>query len=140
MKNPDNGLAPHLLLGSKGEEAAAAYLQANNFQILERNWRHGKLELDLICMENGTLVFVEVKTRKSASFGGPEGAITSAKRTRLIKCAMHWIHAKKLWNYPARFDVLCLTGNGKNLSMEHYRNAFDFSQALDYRNPAWQPW
>lgn len=140
MKNPDGVRAKHLELGKEGEEAAAAYLLANNFQILDRNWRHGKLELDLVCMENGAIVFVEVKTRAAASFGGPEGAITRAKKTRLLKCAMHWLSAKKAWNYPARFDVLCLVGSGKNLSMEHYRNAFDFSQALDNRNPTWQSW
>lgn len=140
MRNPDGAPARHLELGKRGEDAAAAYLLINNYQILDRNWRHGKLELDLVCMENGVLVFVEVKTRTIASFGGPEGAITRAKKTRLLKCAMHWICAKKMWNYPARFDVLCLVGSGKNLSMEHYRNAFDLSEALDHRNSAWQSW
>ncbi len=125
--------ALHLELGRKGENAAENYLVACGYKILARNWRHSHLELDLVCRDKEYLVFVEVKTRQNADFGGPEGAITAAKKRRLAKCALFWLKEHDAWNIPARFDVVCLTACGKTYHLEHYRNAFDFSPSLGNR-------
>lgn len=140
MKSQVNQLPPHIRLGKAGEDAASSYLETNNYTILERNWRYGKLELDIICLKNGSLVFVEVKTRQNNSYGGPEGAITYKKKQRLLKCAMRWINLNSAWQYPARFDVICFTFCGNKTHLEHYRNAFDLSTSLDHSNSPWQPW
>lgn len=134
------GSAPHLVLGRQGEEAAAGVLRRAGLRILDRNWRQGRLELDLVCRDGGTVVFVEVKTRTSRERGGPEGAITPAKQRSLCRAAQAWLAAHDAWDAPCRFDVVCLIACDGTFSAEHYRHAFDFTPSLDRRHAAWQPW
>lgn len=128
-------LPPHLRLGIVGEDAAAAILSAAGYMVLARNWRCGRLELDLVCEQNGTIVFVEVKTRSKNSHGGGYGAIDARKRRNLLAAAQVWLNRNGLWQSPCRFDILCLYGSGEYFRMEHYPNAF--SQALDSCHSYW---
>lgn len=137
---PVDGLTPHLRLGRNGEDLAAAILQKEGCRILARNWRFGKLELDIICERAGRIVFVEVKTRKSDVCGGAAGAITRAKQRKVALAAEAWLTRNNRWGQPCQFDVICLTEADGNFRMEHYRNAFDFTEALDSGYANWQPW
>lgn len=132
--------APHLALGRQGEEAAAGILRRAGMRILDRNWRQGRLELDLVCQDGATVVFVEVKTRTTAEHGGPEGALTGAKRRSLSRAAQAWLAAHDAWEAPCRFDVVCLVAHEGTFSAEHYRHAFDFAPSLDRGHAPWQPW
>lgn len=132
--------ARHLALGRKGEEVACALLRRAGLRILDRNWRAGRLELDMVCQDGGTVVFVEVKTRSSDERGGPAGALTHAKQRSLCRAAQAWLGAHDAWGAPCRFDVVCLVAGGGTFSAEHYRHAFDFAPSLDRSHAAWQPW
>lgn len=132
--------APHLLVGRAGEDAAAELLRKKGLKILERNWRKGRLELDIVCADGTTLVFVEVKTRQAEGMSDPADALTPAKRRVLTRAAQAWLAAHNAWRRPCRFDVVCVRKRGLALSAEHYRHAFDFSPTLGGGHTAWQPW
>lgn len=132
--------AAHIRLGQAGEEAAAMLLTRAGFTLLDRNWRQGRLELDMVCRDGRELVFVEVKTRRSGAYGGPAAAVTPAKRRLLARAAQAWLTAHNAWQNPCRFDVVCLLRHGDTFSAEHYPHAFDFSPTLDSGHAPWQPW
>ena len=94
------------------------------YRILERNFRTGGGEIDLIALHNDVIVFVEVKTRSSDAFGAPELAVTPRKQQRMVKAALVYIKKKKLHQVPCRFDVVAI-----NTAMEHaievIQNAFE---------------
>lgn len=131
-------MAEHLRLGQTGENVAACFLERSGISIIERNWRYGHLELDLIGEQNGQIIFVEVKTRGARGFGGPEGAITPQKKQKLIKAARAWLTARQKWHRPCRFDVLCLIKCRDNFTLEHYPNAFDLSTPVGCGHSSWQ--
>jgi putative endonuclease len=108
--------------GDRFEGAALSYLQQAGLRLVRANFlcRHG--EIDLVMRDGETLVFVEVRYRKSGAFGGAVGSITQAKRRRLISAAHIWL----AWHpydarRPCRFDVLAFEGN----SVEWIPNAFE---------------
>lgn len=122
------------ILGNLGEEKAASYLADKGFNILCRNWRFGHLEIDIICLHEDTLVFVEVKTRRTESHGGAPFAITPRKMRNLSKAAEAWLSQKGDWFRPCRFDVVCLSGYPGSFSLQHYPNAFPYVSSLDSFN------
>ena len=99
---------PHIRTGEKGEELAAEWLIANGFQILHRNWRHGRYEVDLIAGKEDTIHIVEVKCRRSNTYGSPELSVSRKKIERIIGGAQGW-----LFNHPGhnrvQYDVLAIT-------------------------------
>lgn len=125
-------------LGQAGEDLSANFLAGKGFAILARNWRFGHLELDLVCEKDGCIIFVEVKTRCGQSHGGPQGAINSRKMRNLGIAAQAWLKENDKWDWPCRFDVICLVGNGEDFSLEHYADAFNPCQTLDYCDSSWQ--
>ncbi|NDV19702.1 YraN family protein [Pseudodesulfovibrio sp. JC047] len=114
-------------IGSLGERAAARYLETKGYRVLERNWRYRQWELDLICRDRETVVFVEVKTRKAHSMSSPADGLTPAKQRRLVKAASHYLTQKDLWDAPCRFDLAAVTENGTSMDVDHCENAFDLS-------------
>ncbi len=80
-------------LGRAGEARAAAHLERLGWQVLDRNWRCRDGELDIVALDAGELVIVEVKTRSGLGFGHPLEAIDRHKRNRLWYLAMAWAHA-----------------------------------------------
>lgn len=132
--------APHLLFGETGEQLAGRILQNNGYEILARNWRYGRLEIDLICKKDDLIVFVEVKTRRTTAYGGGVAAINKGKKRRLIQGAQIWLQRNNACCCPCRFDILCLTGQGESFQMEHYQNAIEISASMDCGNFAWQSW
>ncbi len=105
----ENGLAPHLYTGRKGEDAAAGEAKARGWKILDRNWRAGRLELDIVCEDGEEIVFLEVKTRAEQGLLSPAEALSPEKCRRLTRAAQAWLDAHDAWERPCRFDLACVT-------------------------------
>ncbi len=107
--------------GAAAEALAARFLAAQGLRILERNYRCRGGEIDLVCHDGATLVFVEVRLRTNRSFGGAAASITPAKQRRIALAANHYLAGKPI---PAcRFDAVLLDGE----SIDWIRNAFEAS-------------
>ena len=113
--------------GDLGEDAAARYLESRGFKVLERNWRFRQWELDLVCRDGDTVVFVEVKTRRAGSMATPADALNRKKRERLVKAASQYLTRHDLWDAPCRFDLAGVVDTGISMDVEHFENAFDLS-------------
>jgi putative endonuclease len=114
-----------LSLGKKGEDLAIGQLKALGYKILERNFKCSLGEIDVIARDRNTLVFVEVKTRASRDFGGPAAAVHARKQRQLSKVALVYLNQKKLFNIPARFDVVAVELLPPSPRMEVIQNAFE---------------
>ena len=112
-------------LGKKGEEEAALFLEKKGYKIMEKNWRSGRLELDLIAKKDQTLVFVEVKSRSTHFFGFPENAVNKIKQKSMARAAEVYLRKAK-HNGQGRFDIISLLfGNDMQLlEIEHIPDAF----------------
>ncbi len=112
-------------LGRSGEEAAVCYLKKKKYQILERGFRFHRGEIDIIALDRGTLVFVEVKTRASDEFGQPEEAVTPAKQAQLRRLAEAYLAIKNLSGMACRFDILSLVAESDtSYRVQHFQDAF----------------
>lgn len=114
-------------IGNKGEELAADLLTKKNYNIIDKNYRFGKGEIDIICEdpENKNLVFVEVKSRTNLNFGDPIYALTKRKMAQLRKIADAYLYEKKIDNIDCRFDVVTILYKLKEKpEIKHYINAF----------------
>jgi putative endonuclease len=114
-------------LAKKGEQIAADFLEEKGFEIIERNYRYGHGELDIIAVDpsDGFMVFVEVKTRQNLYFGEPEYAITKSKQRQVKKVAELYLYDKEIENVNCRFDVIAiLLEDDDNPVINHYENAF----------------
>ena len=111
-------------LGKKGEKLALAYLKSKKFKIIEKNLRNRFGEIDIIANDNGTLVFIEVKTRTSEAFGLPIQGINQKKQERLKQLAMGYLAAKGLIEKEVRFDVLGILQTNKQIKIDYIPNAF----------------
>ncbi len=111
-------------LGNKGEEIAAQYLEGKGYQIIQRNYHCRSGEIDIICKQARTLVFVEVKTRTSTSFGSPEEAITRTKRDHIRKAALEYIHQSSQPFLDMRFDVIGIMMEKDDPHINHVVGAF----------------
>ncbi|MBS4097855.1 MAG: YraN family protein [Sulfuricella sp.] len=112
----------HLADGAQAEQLAAAYLERHGLRAVERNYRCRQGEIDLILHDGGTLVFVEVRLRKSAAFGGAAASITAKKQRRIVLAAEHYLQGLKRIP-PCRFDVVLLDGLAAQ-SVEWIKDAF----------------
>ena len=115
-------IEPHEL-GKLGEDLAVKYLQGKGYQILERNWRSGHKEIDIIALDGTTMVVVEVKTRKSDDFGEPDIAVGAMKQRMLIWAADAYVRYKKL-DVEVRFDILSIVISDAEPEIEHIEDAF----------------
>lgn len=111
------------VLGKKGEEIAARYLRSSGYQVLERNYRSGRAEIDLICRHVSWLVFVEVKTRSSGSFGYPEECVSPSQAARITKAAAEFAASRQLTGL-FRFDIIAISWYGPSWSLAHFEDAF----------------
>jgi putative endonuclease len=115
------------LLGKAGEDRAAKFLADQGYRILERNYRTPHGEIDLIALHQGTIVFVEVKTRTSHAFGAPELAVTPQKQHRMVKSALGYIKYRKLHQVPCRFDVVAINAAAET-ELSLIQNAFEMDR------------
>ena len=95
--------------GDAAEALAAAFLEARGFSVVERNYRCKSGEIDIIARSGATIVFIEVRARRSSSFGGAAESITAAKRKKVITAARHYLTSHRL-DCACRFDVVLLMG------------------------------
>ncbi len=114
-------------LGQQGEAAAARFLKRLGYIIVARGARDSLGELDVVAVDGRTVVFVEVKTRRSHDKGHPSDAVDVDKQRRLTRLALAYLKRHRLLEQSARFDVVALTWpvGCKKPTIEHFRNAFE---------------
>ncbi|WP_213875198.1 YraN family protein [Pseudomonas sp. dw_358] len=113
--------------GQAAEQQALDYLQAQGLRVLHRNWLSKGGELDLVMLDGDTVVFVEVRYRLHAKWGGALGSIDARKQARLIKAAQWFLQIESHWqSSPCRFDVIALEGSADAThKVQWLSNAFD---------------
>lgn len=115
--------SPHLLLGSRGERAAARYLKRHGYRILARNFRCAVGEIDLICAPRGFIVFVEVKTRTSATDGDLLEACRTMQWRRIERAAEVFLSRLPERNQPCRFDLVTVVWPARGAPvLEHFED------------------
>jgi putative endonuclease len=117
-------MAKHLKFGRKGEQLAKAFLEKGGYEILEENWTHKKSEIDLIAYKEGKIIFVEVKTRSSNSYGDPEDFVIIPKQQQMTYGADEYIYLMS-HKGEVRFDVIAILfdASGKHV-LNHIEDAF----------------
>jgi len=112
-------------LGSSGEDHAIVFLVGKGFIIIERNYRFGKGEIDIIAKEKEVLVFVEVKTRNNDNYGDPVYAITKSKKNQIIRTAQGYLYERFISDQECRFDVITINFDEQGEPIiTHYEHAF----------------
>ena len=110
--------------GRWGEDLAVDYLAGLGLEIIVRNWRYKRAEIDIICREEGILVFVEVKTRSGLSFGRPEEMVGHRKKQMMISAASAYMY-KTGYEGEIRFDILSIVGRpGNRPEIQYFRDAY----------------
>ena len=120
-------MARHNELGKAGEDFAASYLEHAGYSIIERDWRQGSRDIDIVARtEDGTtVVFVEVKTRSSDAIVRPEDAVDARKIRNLGRAADAYVKERAIWN-ELRFDLINIVGTApENFKLEHIIDAFN---------------
>ena len=114
-------------LGNRGEKATAKYLRRKGLRIVARQFETRWGERDLIARDGDTIVFVEVKTRRSGETSHPAEAVDRRKQTLLTKAALIWLKKNGLLNHRTRFDVVTLiwSDDSRQPDIEHFISAFD---------------
>ena len=117
-------MSKHGKTGIRGEQIAADFLRKKGYDLLHRNWRSGKKELDIIALKNDTLVIVEIKTRTTLDFGFPEEAV-NRKKQKFIKAAAE-AFTNNNPQYPyVRFDIISILLEGETVKeIMHFEEAF----------------
>ena len=112
-------MAAHNELGRWGEDLAAAFLKEKGYTIIERDWKSGHHDLDIVAKDGSTLVIVEVKTRRNRLYGNPEEAIDYRKRRSLLSAINHYTKSHRIYS-NVRFDIISIVGNiGEKSEIDH---------------------
>ena len=113
-------------LDRRGERAAERHVRKLGYKIVARRERGRLGELDLVAVDGRTIVFIEVKTRRSHDKGLPADAVDADKQQRLTRLALAYLKRHDLLEHSARFDVIGVTWpeGAKRPTIEHYQNAF----------------
>ncbi len=113
--------------GQAAERQALEYLQGQGLRLLTQNWRCKGGELDLVMLDSDTVVFVEVRYRLHAAFGGALGSIDGRKQKRLVLAASLFLQKESRWaKHPCRFDVVALQGrHHAGQPLQWLKNAFE---------------
>ncbi len=119
-------------LGRRGEWAAARFLKRRGMKIVAAGWRGHFGELDLVAVQGQTVVFVEVKTRRSTAAGHPAEAVDQHKQARMTRAAMAYLKRHGLMEYPARFDVVAMVWpkSARRPQIEYIPNAFEATEQV----------
>ena len=110
--------------GDVGEELAAQFLTNKGYKILDRNYRFEHVEIDIIAEEGDELVFVEVKSRRSKSFGEPEDGVTEKKEEHVRDAAEGYLYERNIENRKCRFDVVAVEFRNGEPNIRHTQDAF----------------
>ena len=110
--------------GAWGEDLALRYLLQRGYELVERNYRSRRGEIDLIVRQNDTIVFVEVKLRRGIGFGDPLEAVTPHKQNTLRSVAEHYLYTRKPPFDTLRFDVIGILADRPEVRVHHVEDAF----------------
>lgn len=110
--------------GDRGEEAACTYLTRKGYTILDRNFRAGRFEIDIIARTGDIIVFCEVKTTRTRRFGSPITWVTGHKISRIAQAAREYLQANPVENVSYRFDIIGLDVTDGRVTVDHRENAF----------------
>ncbi len=113
--------------GKIGESLAVKHLKKKGYRILERNFRNALGEIDVIARQGGSLVFIEVKSRRSDRYGSPKFAVTPAKQKKISMVALSYLKAMGQSHAKARFDVVAVVSDNDIHRFEIIRNAFELA-------------
>jgi putative endonuclease len=116
-------MAKHNDLGTEGEKRAIEYLQKNGYEILEKNYRYLKAEVDVIAKKGNTLAVVEVKTRSTNEFGNPQDFVNPKKIKLLISAIDNYVTENDL-DVEVRFDIIAIIKQKNVFQIEHLKDAF----------------
>lgn len=109
--------------GKEAESIALEFLQQHGMQLITHNYRCRNGEIDLIMEQSDTLIFVEVRFRKTATFGSALESIDERKKSRIINCATHYLSTQRV-SKASRFDIVALSPNNKKLDINWIPDAF----------------
>jgi len=109
--------------GKEGEELAANFLTAAGYQIIDRNYRYKRSEVDLIATKDKMLVFIEVKTRGSHNFGYPEEFVDEKKAEKVLEGAEQYMIDKD-WRGAVRYDIISVSIIDGETEVKHFMDAF----------------
>ena len=118
---------PKQKFGEAGEAIAARHLKKKGYRIIETNYRTKLGEIDIIAKDKDTIVFVEVKSRRSRQFGNPKAAVTPRKQRKISMVALQYLKARHRSNASARFDVAAVTITRDKPRIEIIKNAFELA-------------
>jgi putative endonuclease len=119
-------ISRRIALGRKGEEVAVDFLRKQGYRIIKRNYRCRAGEIDIVAKEGSSLVFVEVKSRRSTHFGLPEEAVSYEKRRRLTRVTLGYFAHHRIKEAKCRFDVVSVVMNDHGVKeIRLIKNAFE---------------
>ena len=118
-------MAIHNEFGKEAEEMAAHFLTENGHSVIERNYRFGNCEIDIISLKNNILHIVEVKARSYNYYGEPEEFVNRQKINLLIKAANHYVSKNEL-DIEVQFDIVSIIKHNTNFTINHIEDAFSF--------------
>jgi putative endonuclease len=110
--------------GATGAALAVQLLREKDYEILDRNYRWARGEIDIVAKQDDTLVFVEVKTARGGNFGSPETWVDERKQQQLGMVAAHYLQEKEIEDTDCRFDVIAIRAQGNDWRIRHIENAF----------------
>ncbi|MBO3117985.1 YraN family protein [Winogradskyella sp. DF17] len=116
-------MAQHNELGKKGEQLAVDFLLENNYDIVERNYRFDKAEVDIIAQKEGVLAIIEVKTRSTTDFGNPQDFVKPKQIKNLVKAVNEYVTFNDL-DVEVRFDIIAIVKAKGDFTIDHLENAF----------------
>ncbi len=114
-------------LGRKGEDAACIFLIGRGHSILERNWRLGRLEIDIISLNENGIHFVEVKCRRLPMEAEPQESVTRTKQQRICKAALGYINSRNCFrtgDLECHFDIISVILGKDSFSIRYFEDAF----------------
>ena len=118
-------MANHNQLGKKGEQLAVDFLIENGYDIVERNYRFNKAEVDIIAQKEDVLAIIEVKTRSTTDFGNPQDFVKPKQIKNLVKAVDEYVIVNNL-EVDVRFDIIAIVKEEKQFNIEHLEDAFFF--------------
>lgn len=116
-------MTKHYELGKEGEQRAVDFLCKNGYEILDKNWRFQKAEVDIIAIKDGFLVCVEVKTRTSNDVEDPKDTVKPKKIKLLVEAINQYVLSRDL-DVEVRFDIIAITKTNNQFDIEHLEDAF----------------
>jgi putative endonuclease len=125
MKN--EALNDRKSIGKQGEEIAASYLKGLKYRVVEKNYRCRCGEIDIVALDGNTLVFIEVKTRRTVSYGPPQLSVTPFKQRQISKAALTYLAKNRQTEMNARFDVISIILRDERSVLDHIKDAFELA-------------